>query len=291
LYSQLRYAGELRRLELTREVDITAVGVFDTVGSLGLPITPWLQKIGFPTTIHSYRFFDTGIDNHVANAFQALALDEHRSAFSPTVWERQDNGRTNLKQVWFPGVHSNIGGGADDSNISDITLAWMMSQLEPFIDFNGEYLINQVRLNKESYGQAKWTWGLGALKNSMTFPTNLAGSVTRTPCQYHVTDYNTGKPVPDKLLQNTNEHIHASVRARQLLGGTNYDGTPYASGALINWNLDDNDGAGGKPARWVYEGSNKDGKGKVLVEDELGVYERLALNEDQDTATQLFGAS
>ncbi|KAF2431498.1 hypothetical protein EJ08DRAFT_696295 [Tothia fuscella] len=171
------YAAELRRLKLTREVDITAIGVFDTVGSLGLPVQPCLQKIGFPTSLHSYRFFDTSIDDHVQNAFQALTLDEHRSAFSPTIWERQNNGRTNLKQVWSPGVHSNIGGGADGTEISDITLAWMMSQLCPFLSFNGDYLTQQIRLKKEVYHQAgkSWKWGQGALPNSMKLPYKSGG--------------------------------------------------------------------------------------------------------------------
>jgi len=283
------YRAELRRLGLTREVDITAVGVWDTVGSLGLPVQPWLQKIGFPTTVHSYRFFDTGIDDHILNAFQALALDEHRAAFSPTIWERK-NQRTNLKQVWFPGVHSNIGGGADDTGVSDITLAWMMSQMSAFIDFNADYLKEQILENKKSFEsqKQKWTWGLGTLRNSLTFPTSLGGSLVRTPHLYHVTDYASGRPDP-ALLQNTNEHIHASVRARAILGGKTHDGKPYSSDALADWKLVDKDGPGGSPARWVYKGKDQAGKGKVMVEDELGVFERIGLEEDHEAVAKLFG--
>jgi uncharacterized protein (DUF2235 family) len=282
------YAAELRRLDLTREVNITAVGVFDTVGSLGLPVQPWLQKIGFPTTIHKYRFFDTGIDDHVQNAFQALALDEHRSAFSPTVWEKNDNSKTNLKQVWFPGVHSNIGGGFDDTEISDITLAWMMSQLSPFLEFNEDYLMEQVRMNKTSYetskeGKKNWAWGLGALNNSMKFPTSLAGSVIRTPSMYHVTDYATGK-ASSAFLQNTNEHVHASVRARYMLGGKTYDGNPYYADALAEWDLVNEHSAGGKPARWVHNGND----GKVMTEDTLGYFEKKILEEDHNVEVGLF---
>jgi len=70
----------------------------------------------------------------------------------------------NLKQVWFPGVHSNIGGGYDDAEISDITLAWMMSQLDPFIEFNGNYIIRQYELNRRYYintRQAIRPWSFG----------------------------------------------------------------------------------------------------------------------------------
>jgi hypothetical protein len=80
---------------LTREVTIEAIGVWDTVGTLGLPIHPVLQKLGAASSIRHYRFFDTGISNGVNNAFHALALDERRAAFDATVWEKQeDNDKT-----------------------------------------------------------------------------------------------------------------------------------------------------------------------------------------------------
>ena len=57
------------------------------------------------------------------NAFQALALDEPRASFRPSLWERLPGNHTNLKQVWFPGVHSNVGGGYNDQQIGNISLA------------------------------------------------------------------------------------------------------------------------------------------------------------------------
>ncbi len=70
----------------------------------------------------------------------------------------------NLKQVWFPGVHSNIGGGYDDAELSDITLAWMMSQLEPFLEFNGNYILRQSELTRRYYTnhrQSVRPWSFG----------------------------------------------------------------------------------------------------------------------------------
>lgn len=76
-------------------------------------------------THNTWRFTNTQVSNKVENAFQALALDEPRYAFRPSLWERLPGSTTNLKQVWFPGNHGNVGGGWYDQQISDITLACM----------------------------------------------------------------------------------------------------------------------------------------------------------------------
>src|ERR1700760_3555778 len=88
-------------------------------------------------------WYDTKLPNNTENAFQALALDERRNSFQPAVWEKPPGNTTRLRQVWFPGVHSNVGGGYDDQELANITLAWMMAQLSPFIDFYDDYIIRQ----------------------------------------------------------------------------------------------------------------------------------------------------
>lgn len=80
-------------------MNIKAIAVWDTVGSLGLPVQPLLQKLGFPTTLHKYRFFDTGINHRVENAFQALALDETRSPFQATIWEKADDNNVTVRRT------------------------------------------------------------------------------------------------------------------------------------------------------------------------------------------------
>ncbi|KAI0847950.1 hypothetical protein F5Y00DRAFT_270856 [Daldinia vernicosa] len=72
-----------------------------------------------------------GLSNKIEHGFHALALDETRGPFSPTLWERQPEYRdtSDLRQVWFPGSHGNVGGGWADQGVSNITLAWMMDQL------------------------------------------------------------------------------------------------------------------------------------------------------------------
>ncbi|EPE06716.1 peptidoglycan binding domain-containing protein [Ophiostoma piceae UAMH 11346] len=109
------------------EITIKAVAVWDTVGSLGIPAAP---VIGLKGSSKQWKFTNTQISRKVENAFQALALDEPRYDFLPSLWERlPDNTTTNLRQVWFPGSHSNIGGGWEDQQMANLTLAWMCDQL------------------------------------------------------------------------------------------------------------------------------------------------------------------
>jgi hypothetical protein len=117
---------------------------------------------------------------NVQHAFQALALDEHRLPFTPTIWETP-SGRTDLdlKQCWFPGVHANIGGGYPDTMSADITLAWMISRMikEDIISdkgFDRDYIEYLWQLNKIYYGADKLSWGMGKFFTTQTF-TSLTG--------------------------------------------------------------------------------------------------------------------
>ncbi len=103
--------------------NIKFLGVWDTVGALGVP-TPFLGKI---TKRYVVGFHDTSLSTRVENACHALSIDERRGPFKPSLWER-DNGRTRTQQVWFSGVHSNAGGGYPDSGLSDTALEWMMKR-------------------------------------------------------------------------------------------------------------------------------------------------------------------
>lgn len=100
--------------------------MWDTVGSLGIPQIAFLAKLGLPHSTKEYKFYDTNLSGCIKHAFQALALDEHRTPFSPAVWERMHMDKTtvDLRQCWFPGAHANCGGGYPDQEIANITLAW-----------------------------------------------------------------------------------------------------------------------------------------------------------------------
>ena len=106
--------------------EIRFLGVFDTVGALGIPFS-WL---GFFNA--EDEFYDSKMGPNVRIARHALAIDEQRCDFEPTILQRRRN--LDLKQVWFVGVHSDVGGGYKPDKggglLSDIALGWMMRQAE-----------------------------------------------------------------------------------------------------------------------------------------------------------------
>ncbi|MEA2156849.1 MAG: hypothetical protein QOE11_2989, partial [Solirubrobacteraceae bacterium] len=108
-----------RRMYSHEETKIEFVGVWDTVGALGIPI----GGLRLPFVQHLWGFHDTKLSTYVRAAYQALALDEHRSIFKPTTWTRQpESGDQILEQVWFAGVHSDVGGGYQDPALAEIPL-------------------------------------------------------------------------------------------------------------------------------------------------------------------------
>lgn len=112
------------------DVPIHFVGVWDTVGALGVPI----DGVWMPGFIKKkYGFHDTELNNRVRNAYQALAIDEHRGPFKPAVWTRDpqvpgEAPEQVLQQVWFAGVHRDVGGGEANPALSEIPLMWMVNR-------------------------------------------------------------------------------------------------------------------------------------------------------------------
>lgn len=113
------------------------VGVWDTVGALGIPdgIVPILEKFDQALDARLYGFLDTDLNPRVEAAYHAVAIDEHRKPFLPTLWTdpksapaRVNVAGSNVEQTWFVGAHSNVGGGYADCGLSDIALKWMIDR-------------------------------------------------------------------------------------------------------------------------------------------------------------------
>ncbi len=128
----------LKKLHPRTDVEVHFMGVWDTVGALGIPLS-LLRWVGRS----KYAFHDTELGNCVTHARQALAIDERRGDFAPAIWTAppdRDLREKTLEQVWFVGAHSNIGGGYEDSRLSDIALIWMIEQAEAQgLAFDDEY--------------------------------------------------------------------------------------------------------------------------------------------------------
>ena len=122
-------------LKYSMPVPVWFVGVWDTVGALGIPFGH------FPLVSRSdYQFLDTDLMIENDRAFHALAVDEHRAAFAPTLWTKSvaQNARPgdspaprtieNVEQRWFVGAHADVGGGYENGILAQIPLAWLMSK-------------------------------------------------------------------------------------------------------------------------------------------------------------------
>ncbi len=113
------------------DVEITALCCFDTVGSLGVP--DQIPLVPFDNWINAkYQFHDTTISHKIANAFHFLAIDERRKPFAPTLMEKSRNRPDQkLRQIWFVGDHSAIGGGAiRKAPLSNLTLVNMVAEIK-----------------------------------------------------------------------------------------------------------------------------------------------------------------
>lgn len=108
-------------------VAIHFLGVWDTVGALGIPDElAWMNLFDRPG---KYAFHNADLHERVLNARHAVALDEMRASFVPTLWANVAD-RATVKQLWFPGVHCDVGGGYPEKGLADGALAWMMDEAQ-----------------------------------------------------------------------------------------------------------------------------------------------------------------
>jgi hypothetical protein len=109
---------------------VKVVGVWDTVGSVGVAAgnIPGISRSQF-------SYLQTGLFLPIQNGYHALAIDEHRSDFAPTLWTVRHHARMppalpNVEQRWFVGAHANVGGGYETDLLAQAPLRWMMKKAE-----------------------------------------------------------------------------------------------------------------------------------------------------------------
>lgn len=106
---------------LAGDVRIRFIGVWDTVDAVG---GPFRSADVINAVFHRFKFPDHRLSDKVDRAVHALSIDEERADFAPVLWEANPN----IEQVWFAGVHSNVGGGYPKQGMSLVTLDWMMQK-------------------------------------------------------------------------------------------------------------------------------------------------------------------
>lgn len=112
--------------QYSRTPRVHFIGVWDTVGALGIPGTSFLER-------GKYSWRDTRLSGAVDYAYHAVALDEHRAAYDVSLWVSEDKLQEAynraIEQRWFIGAHANVGGGYGDGDaLADIPLQWMVEK-------------------------------------------------------------------------------------------------------------------------------------------------------------------
>ncbi|MDP9052098.1 MAG: DUF2235 domain-containing protein [Acidobacteriota bacterium] len=133
--------------EYSRSIPIWFQGVFDTVGALGVPL-PCVPKV----SRSDFAFLETDLRINDTHAYHALAVDEHREVFAPTLWVKSTPKQgqpypprdlDHVEQRWFVGAHANVGGGYEDDLLAQIPLEWLMSKaIAHGLEFKDSVLID-----------------------------------------------------------------------------------------------------------------------------------------------------
>ncbi|QRW06366.1 choline transport protein [Ceratobasidium sp. AG-Ba] len=172
---------------------IKCIGVWDTVGSMGLPTVITRNS----TKMHQlFDFPDNVLGPHIERAMHAMSLNEDREDFQVTKFYQTKLGKERgqqLRQVWFAGQHTDVGGGWHDHDLSDVALMWMLANVEDILSIDFKYAKSLPRPIAPWGAQPPHTSQMGIYK--------LAGQAPRRPS----TD------------PATHEMMHISVKEQALL--------------------------------------------------------------------------
>ena len=109
--------------------EVEFLGVWDTVPALGVVPLAGLNMVLDRLPWWKHSFHDFALHRSVRNAYQALSIDDDREWFIPTIWNQYgDKNKQKIKQVWFSGSHTDVGGGYAEAGLSDIALEWMVQK-------------------------------------------------------------------------------------------------------------------------------------------------------------------
>jgi uncharacterized protein (DUF2235 family) len=158
-------------LKYSQPAKVKVVGVWDTVGSVGLAAwnIPGISR-------STFDYLQTGLRIHILNAYHALAIDEHRNDFAPTLWDvrhpkdpnaviAQARPLSSVEQRWFVGAHANVGGGYETDLLAQAPLRWMMKKAESQglsfrseVNLDGDALKAPIADSYKSFAYGLYAW-------------------------------------------------------------------------------------------------------------------------------------
>ena len=154
LYRAREDAIEFRKSFECVDIKIRFLGVFDTVGARGIPLDLFEEA-----NERRYGFHDMDLAPSVESAYHALAIDEQRKPFAPSIWEKTVSPDQIMEQRWFSGVHTNIGGGYDNDGLANCALHWIVSHAKQaglevdntYLSFYRPFALDEIRDSMTTY--------------------------------------------------------------------------------------------------------------------------------------------
>jgi uncharacterized protein (DUF2235 family) len=152
-------------LKYSQPADVTMIGVWDTVGSVGLAAGN-IAGVSRP----QFDYLQTGLRIHILNGYHALAIDEHRKDFVPTLWTvhhpkdpkaviAKPRPLSGVEQRWFVGAHANVGGGYETDLLNQAPLRWLMKKAETLgltfrseVDLEGDTITAPITNSYANFG-------------------------------------------------------------------------------------------------------------------------------------------
>lgn len=217
-YETRRMAGGRTRIAAAREtshhpVQIKCIGVWDTVGNLGIPLLLAMRYN------RRFAFHDVRLTPNVEVALHALAIDEPRGPFSPALWtmpKRQHlPPHQHVEQVWFPGSHCDVGGGRECSDLSDGALIWMASRAHQATGLAFDFDRLEATARPNPLGEQLWPSGrLYRLGNLLPYLRLINQDTRAVPVLRRVTFGNWRTGPLQRGRHSINERIHPSAIER-----------------------------------------------------------------------------
>lgn len=154
------------RANFSREVKVHFIGVWDTVGRLGVPGTVWTER-------DKLSWHDTELSSIVKHAFHAVALDEYRALYDVALWTgqggKQKDANEEVEQRWFVGAHADVGGGYGPANkLADLSMAWMLKKAAQYgLKCRGFSVVDGAWQQEPTDSYGKFLLGLYAMYRNL----------------------------------------------------------------------------------------------------------------------------